>query len=186
VVKGLFALALIGLPVEDGISAFSGGRMDSPDGRWSVWAAGGDAEDMRAIARLNGPGVRERGLMSFERNVQVFWPTEGGRVVLVERTIHFASLHVFTLAAEDAGPDVTQADIEQHLAKLQPQLATIENRRLAFGRIGSETCVLIEESGPLAGRGAAEGFANRHASFWLDFRAKRAVPIQACPAARLD
>ncbi|MET0310225.1 MAG: hypothetical protein ABW023_16085 [Sphingomonas sp.] len=184
-VKALLALALIALPFEDGISAFSGGRVDSPDGKWSVWAAGNDTEDMRAVARLNGPDVRERGLMSFERNVQIFWPTEGGRVVLVERTIHFASLHVFTLAAEEAGPDLTQADIEQHLAKLLPQIATIENRLLAFGRIGSETCVLIEESGLPPGR--TEGsYITRRGSFWLDFRAKRAVPIQACPDARLD
>jgi len=125
-VKALLALALAALPLEDGISAFSGGRADSPDGRWSVWAAGTDAEDMRAVARLNGPGVHERGLMSFERNVQVFWPAEGGRVVLVERTTHFASIHVFTLAADEAGPDATQPDIEQQLAKLQPKLAKIE------------------------------------------------------------
>lgn len=183
--KALLALALVALPFEDGISAFSGGRVDSPDGKWSVWAAGNDAEDMRAVARLNGPGVRERGLMSFERNVQVFWPAEGGRVVLVERTIHFASLHVFTLAEEEAGPDATQADIEQHLAKLQPQLATIENRLLAFGRIGSETCALIEESGLPPGR--AEGsLITRRGSFWLDFRAKRAVPIETCPEAKFE
>jgi hypothetical protein len=185
VVKVLLALALIALPFEDGISAFSGGRADSPDGQWSVWAAGNDAEDMRAVARLNGPGVRERGLMSFERNVQVFWPAEGGRVVLVERTVHFASLHVFTLAAEEAGPDATQADIEQHMAKLQPQIATIENRLLAFGRIGAETCVLIEESG-LPPERAEGSFVRRRASFWLDFRAKRAVPIEECPYARID
>jgi len=185
-VKALLALALAALPLEDGISAFSGGRADSPDGRWSVWAAGTDAEDMRAVARLNGPGVHERGLMSFERNVQVFWPAEGGRVVLVERTTHFASIHVFTLAADEAGPDATQPDIEQQLAKLQPKLAKIENRRLAFGRIGAETCALVEESGPHAGPGEGEGLVRRSAPFWLDFRAKRAVPIEECPYARLD
>lgn len=183
--KALIALALAALPIEDGISAFSGGRVDSPDGKWSVWAAGSDAGDMRAIARLNGPGVRERGLMSFERNVQVFWPSEGGRVVLVERTNRFASLHVFTLAAEETGPDAVQADIEQGMAKLAPRLARIETRRVAFGRIGSETCALVEESGPPP-ESAETGLVARRGSFWLDFRAKRAVPIETCPDARFD
>lgn len=184
-VRLLVALAIAASPVSDGISAFAGGQVRSPDGKWTVWAPATDPDGKgdKAIVRLKGPGVRDRGLMRFERSVDVVWPQAPGQVLLVENTIHFASLQVFTLGPSEAGADRIQQDIERTMARYLPRLGRIENRRVAFG--GNGTCVLVEESGLPPGR--EEGsLLSRRAAFRLDLPRKRAVPVRSCPAAQLD
>ncbi|WP_404339687.1 hypothetical protein AB2M62_09370 [Sphingomonas sp. MMS12-HWE2-04] len=184
--KLLIALAIALAPASDGISAFAGGRVKSPDGAWSVWAAATneDANEV-AVARLNGPGVKNRELMRFARSIDVVWPSEPGRVMLVQRTEHFATLYVFTLGAAETGSDWLQSDIERAMAARWPRLASIENRRIAFGRQGGATCVLVEETGLPAGRAAGSVDARRGA-FRLDLAAKRAMPVRGCLGARID
>jgi hypothetical protein len=178
-------MAIAAVPASDGISAFAGGRVKSPDGQWAVWAAAADADlGDPAVARLDGPGVRERALMSFERRVEVVWPRAAGRVVLVQRTIHRDSLHVFSLGASETGEDRVQRDIERGLAMRVPKLGEVINRRTAFGQARGGDCVLVEESGLPPGR--SEGsLVVRRAAFQLDLRGKRAVAIRSCPGATL-
>lgn len=185
-VRLLLALAIALAPASDGISAFAGGRVKSPDGAWSVWAAATneDANEV-AVARLNGPGVKNRELMRFVRSIDVVWPGEPGRVVLVQRTEHFATVYVFTLGAAETGSDWLQSDIERAMAVRWPRLGSIENRRIAFGRLSSATCVLVEESGLPAGR-TTGAFDERRAAFRLDLAAKRATPVRGCLGARID
>lgn len=185
--KLLLALALVAAPASDGISAFAGGRVKSPDGKWTVWAAAidTDAESQPAIARLNGPGVRNRELMRFARGIDVVWPQEPGTVLLVQRTTHFASIYAFTLGPVEAGGDRIQSDLDRSLAKRLPRLGSIENRRIAFGRLGEATCVLVEESGLPPGSATGNLIARRGA-FRIDIGERRAVPAPDCPGARID
>ena len=66
-----------------------------------------------------------------------------------------------------------------------PKLGTIENRGIKFGQAGTETCVLVEESGLPPGRQTGS-FLVRSGAFRLDLAKRRAVPIAECPAARID
>lgn len=184
-VKVLLALAIAAMPASDGISAFAGGQVKSPDGKWTVWAPATDPDGKgdKAIARLKGPGVRDRGLMPFERSLDVIWPRVAGQVVVIERTERFASIHVFTLGPVEAGADRIQADIERAMARYLPRLGNVEARRVAFG--AGAGCVLVEDSGLPAGR--EEGsFLSRRAAFRLDLARKRALPVRSCPAARIE
>ncbi|MEP9357254.1 hypothetical protein [Sphingomonas sp. KR3-1] len=186
--RGLVAaLALAGAaPATPGIDGFRGGHVRSPDGRWTVSAVAADPDrTMRTTAWLQGPGVQHRPLTRFERYLDVRWLRDIGKVMLVERTTHFARIALRTLGPRETGPrDRVQADIEQGLAGLS-RLGTIENRRIAFGTLGRDTCVLAEESGLPPGR--AEGsFIARRAAFRLDLAAGRAIRIRACPNATID
>lgn len=182
--KLALALTLAAIPSADGISAFAGGRANSPDGKWAVWVAEGDAEDRTAIARLRGPGVRDRGLMQFERSVDVIWPAGTAKVMLVERTIHFASIHVFALAPREIGArDRIQSDVERMMA-WWGRLGTVTNRLIALGRLNVANCVLVVESG--LPPGLSEGsFVTRRGAFRLDFHSGRAMPIRYCPGAKI-
>ena len=182
------ALVLAGAaPAGPGIDGFQGGRVRSPDGRWarSARAADPDGEGMQTTAWLRGPGIRRRPLMRFERYLDIRWRPDIGKVVLVERTIHFARIAVRTLGPREVGPrDRIQADIEHGLAGLG-RIGTIENRLIQFGKLGAATCVLAEESGLPPGR--KEGsFLSRRAAFRLDFATGRAVRVDACPGARIE
>jgi hypothetical protein len=180
-VRLVLALALAATPAADGISAYEGGHVRSPDGRWTVSAAAVDPNGPpeRALARLDGPGVRGRRLLAFDRQVDVIWPG-GDRVLLVQRTLHFASIHAFTLAPGERGVDRIQADIGRAMARNPVRLRTVENRLVAFGR----ECVLVEESGLPRSRREG-GFVARRASFRLDLAKRRALPIADCPGARI-
>lgn len=184
--KPLLALALAAAPASDGISAFAGGRVTSPDGKWAVWAAPADADTEReaAVARLNGPGVRDRELMRFARQIDVVWPA-AGKVLLVQRTTRFAEIYAFTLGPAEVGIDRIQSDLDRAMAKRSPRLASIENRRIAFGRIGADPCVLVEESGLLPERRDGS-FVARRGAFHLDMVERRAGAIDDCPGARID
>lgn len=186
-VKLLLALAIAAVPASDGISAFAGGRVTSPDGKWAVWAAPADADAEReaAVARLNGPGVRDRELMRFARRIDVVWPVASGKVLLVQRTTHFAEVYAFTLGPAEVGADRIQSDLDRGMAKRSPRLASIENRRIAFGRIDADTCVLVEESGLPPERRDGSLVARRGA-FRLDMIERRAAAIDDCPGARID
>jgi hypothetical protein len=186
VVKLLLALALAAIPASDGISAFAGGRVTSPDGKWAVWAMAADPDTEReaAVARLNGPGVRNRELMRFARQIDVIWPAETGQVLLVQRTAHFAGVYAFTLGVAEIGSDRIQSDIDRGMARGVPRLHSIENRLLGFGRDRTATCVLVEESGFPPGQ--REGsFVVRRGAFRLDLAERRALPIADCPGARI-
>lgn len=185
-VRLLLALAIAAVPSSDGISAFAGGRVKSHDGAWTVWAPANDpgSTEEPAIVRLNGPGVHERGLMPFERSVDVVWPQVPGRVVLVERTVHRASVHVFTLSDGEIGADRIQPDIERGLGLYRPRLDSVTDRRVSFGRLRGVDCVLVEETGMPPGSSEGSLLARR-AAFRLDLVAKRAVPVRSCPGARL-
>jgi len=184
-VKLLLALAIALAPASDGISAFAGGRVKSPDGAWAVWVAATDSDANEvAVARLNGPGVKNRELMRFVRSIDVVWPAEPGTVVLVQRTDHFASVFGFTLAAAEAGTDRIQSDLDRGMAARWPRLSSIENRRIAFGHIGTATCVLVEEDGK-SPSGSAAGTVVRRGAFRLDPEARRAVPVRGCPEAQI-
>ena len=185
--KLLLALAIAAVPASDGIAAFAGGRVTSPDGKWAVWAAPADADNERAaaIARLNGPGVRNRELMRFARKIDVIWPREPGRVLIVEHTIHFSAVNAYTLAPAEDGADRIQSDLDRAMAAHLPKLGTIENRGIKFGQAGTETCVLVEESGLPPGRQTGS-FLVRSGAFRLDLAKRCAVPIAECPAARID
>ena len=179
-------LALIGAaPAVHWISAYQGGHVHSPDGRWTVSAQAidPDGEAMRTTAWLAGPGVKRRSLTRFERGLEVRWHGDIGKLVLIERTIHFSRIVVGTLGPREIGPpDRIQADIEQGLAKLR-RLGTIGNRIIAFGDSGQ--CVLAEESG--LPPGWREGsYVARSAMFRLDVATGRAVPVKDCPGARID
>lgn len=183
----LLVLAIAAIPASDGISAFAGGQVKSPDGKWTIWAPATDptAEDPNGIARLKGPGVRDRGLMPFERSIDVVWPRAPGSVVVVERTAHFASVRAFTLGPDELGEDSIQHDIERHMALRRPHLAKVENRSVAFGQLRSAECVLVEESGLPPERGDGS-FLTRRAAFGLDLAGKRAVPVRGCPGATIE
>lgn len=185
--KLLLALALAAAPASDAITAFAGGRVKSPDGKWTVWAAAidTDAESQPGIARLNGPGVRNRELMRFARGIDVVWPQESGSVLLVQRTTHFASIYAFTLGPVEAGGDRIQSDLDRGLARRSPRLGSIENRSIAFGRLGEATCVLVTESGLPPGATTGSPIA-RHGAFRIDIGDRRAIPIETCPGARRD
>lgn len=179
-------LALIGAaPAVQWISAYQGGRVHSPDGHWTVSAQAidPDGEAMRTTAWLTGPSVKRRPLTRFERGLEVRWHGDIGKLVLIERTIHFSRIAVRTLGPREIGPpDRIQADIEQGLAKLR-RLGTIGNRVIAFGDSGQ--CVLAEESGLPPGR--REGsYVARRAAFEMDFVAGRAMPVKDCPGARIE
>jgi len=181
------ALALAAAPASDGVSAFEGGQVRSPDRAWTIVvpAPRGDSEAVTATAWLNGPGVRGRRLMRFERHVSAVWPRGSGKVVLVEQTMHFARVEVFTLGPrETAAPDRIQADVVRGMAHQLPRIAQIENRLVAFGKAGAATCVLVEESGLPPGRDEGS-FVVRRAAFRLDLAAKRAVPVPTCPGAAI-
>lgn len=185
-VRLLLALAIALAPASDGISAFAGGRVTSPDGKWAVWAMAADPDMEReaAVARLDGPGVRNRELMRFARHIDVLWPQRAGQVLLVQRTAHFSAVYAFTLGASELSTDRLQSDIDRGMARGLPRLESIENRMIGFGRHGAETCVLVEESGFPPGR--REGsFLARRGAFRLDLAARRAEPIADCPGARI-
>jgi hypothetical protein len=188
VVRLLLALALAAVPASDGISAFAGGRQKSPDGKWAVWAAPADPDSERAaaVARLNGPGVRDRELLRFGRQIDVVWPQEDpGVVLVVQRTTRFAAVYAFTLGPTEAKEDRIQSDLDRGLARRTPRLGSIENRRIAFGWLGVATCMLVEESGLPPEREAGSPVARRGA-FRLDLQARRALPVADCPGARID
>jgi hypothetical protein len=183
VVRLLLALALAAMP-GDGISAFAGGQVKSPDGTWRVWAAATDpeSEETQAIVRLNGPGVNDRGLMRFERSVDVIWPADPSRVVLVERSTHFAAVHVFTLGPEEGVADRVQANITTWMSLRGPEIGRVENRLVAFGEESGSLCLLVEESGLPPGRDEGS-FVARRGAFVLDVARKRAVPVRSCAGA---
>lgn len=185
--KLLLALAIAAIPASDGISAFAGGRVTSPDGKWAVWAAPADADTEReaAVARLNGPGVRDRELTRFARAIDVVWPATPGKVLLVQRTTRFAEIYAFTLGPAEVGIDRIQSDLDRGMAKRSPRLANIGNRRIALGRIGADPCVLVEESGLPPERRDGSVVARRGA-FRLDMVERRAQAIDDCPGARID
>jgi hypothetical protein len=187
VVKLLLALAIAMVPASDGISAFAGGRVTSPDGKWAVWAAPADADTEReaAVARLNGPGVRDRELMRFARAIDVVWPATSGKVLLVQRTTRFAEIYAFTLGPAEVGIDRIQSDLDRGMARRSPRLGSIEDRRMAFGKIDADSCVLVEESGLPPGQRDGSRVARRGA-FRLDMIERRATAIDDCPGARID
>lgn len=158
---------------------FQGGSVHSPDGRYRVWAAPvGDA--MKTIAWLSGPGGKRRALMAYERSARVLWPSGSGRVVLLERTLHFATFRAFPLVEGTAPRDRIQGDIVRGMAVVQPRLGTIENREITFGRIAGALCASVEESGLPPGRDEGS-FIARHAAFRVDLAKLRATPIARCP-----
>ena len=181
------ALALAGAaPAAPGISGFQGGRVRSPDRHWTISAAAADPDKtMRTTAWLQAPGVRRRPLIRFERYLQVEWLRDSGKVMLIERTIHFARIGIRTPGPRETGPrDRLQADIERDMAGLGG-LATVSNRFIILGKLGTAICALVEESGLPPGR--TEGsFIARRAAFRLDFTTGRAVRVRACPGARID
>ncbi|MDP5280721.1 hypothetical protein Q9Q95_17480 [Sphingomonas sp. DG1-23] len=185
--KLLLALAIAAAPASDGISAFAGGRVTSPDGKWAVWAAPADADTERkaAVARLNGPGVRDRELMRFAREIDVSWPAASDKVLLIQRNARFAEIYAFTLGPSEVGVDRIQSDLDRGMAGRSPKLASIANRRIALGKIGADTCVLVAESGLPSERGDGS-IVPRRGAFLLDMIERRAMAIDDCPGARID
>jgi hypothetical protein len=188
VIGAVAALIWVGAATADpGISIFRGGRVGSPDGRWTlkVHAADLDAGQMSAPVWLIGPKGYRRRLMAAERYVTVRWLPVIGKLVLLEQTIHFNRIAVFTLGARDTyRPDRIEKQIEADLRRHGRSLQTVENRTIVFGREGG-SCVLVEESGLPPGK--AEGsFLTRRAAYRIDFSSGSVQRIARCPGASIE
>ncbi|SFJ63157.1 hypothetical protein SAMN03159338_1993 [Sphingomonas sp. NFR04] len=180
VIGAVAALIWVGAATADpGISIFQGGRVHSPDGRWVVSAR---ANENRIW--LRGNGVRRR-LMGAERYVTVRWLPAIGKVVLLERTIHFNRIAVFMLGARDPyHPDRIEKQIEADLRRHGRALQTVESRTIVFGG-GDGSCALVEEAGLPPGK--AEGsFLARRAAYRLDFASGSVQRIARCPGATIE
>jgi hypothetical protein len=172
-------LALIAAPASDTIDRAQGGIVKSPDGRWEILS---QRESGGAWLRAKGNKGMGRRLTSFERSLKVIWPG-GNKVMLVGIGGHYSALSVFPITGGKGQPDALQRDIDRQMAEKKPAIAILENRRMAFGKVGSAPCALIEESGVQRGRGKTA--ALRRASFRLDLKGMRAVAIKNCPGAAL-
>jgi hypothetical protein len=129
--------------------------------------------------------VRDRELMRFARAIDVVWPATSGKVLLVQRTTRFAEIYAFTLGPAEVGIDRIQSDLDRGMARRSPRLGSIEDRRMAFGKIDADSCVLIEESGlPPEQRDGSR--VARRGAFRLDMIELRAAAIDDCPGARID
>lgn len=180
------ALLAAAPPPADGIDAYKGGQLRSPDRAWTISASPVAKDGIMTVAMLRGPGVPQRRLTRFERYLRVIWIPGTPKVLLVEQSAHISRISSFTLDKKEHGPkDRIEADIENVLAANGPQLGTIENRLMDFGKFGLTPCVLVEESGLPPDRDDGSFIARRHA-FRLDAAAGRAVPIKECPGARLE
>lgn len=185
VIGAVAALIWVGAATADpGISIFQGGQLHSPDGRWTVkvHAADLDAGQTSTPVWLIGPKGYRRRLMGAERYVTVRWLPAIGKVVLIERTIHFNRIAVFTLGARDPyHPDRIEKQIEADLRQHGRALQTVENRTIVFGG-GDGSCALVEESGLPPGK--AEGsFLARRAAYRINFASGSVQRIARCPGA---
>lgn len=187
VIGAVAALLWVGAATADpGISIFQGGRACSPDGSWTlkVHAADLDAGQMSAPVWLIGPKGYRRRLMVAERYVTVRWLPAIGKVVLMERTIHFNRIAVFTLGKRDSyHPDRIEKRIETDLRRTGPALQTIVNRTIVFGD-ETRPCVLVQESGLPPGK--SEGsFIARTAAYRIDFATGGTRRIAGCRGASI-
>lgn len=122
--------------------------------------------------------------MGAERYVTVRWLPAIGKVALIERTIYFNRIAVFTLGTRDSyHPDRIEKRIEADLRRMGPALQTIVNRIIVFGD-ETQPCVLVEESGLPPGK--TEGsFIARTAAYRIDFATDHTRRIARCHGASI-
>lgn len=162
------------------LSGFQGGSVQSPNGQWTISARGADmnGEEMTTVATLTDRRGRRRPLLRFERDLEVVWLPGTRQALLIQRTIHFATLHLFELRrAGEVG--AIQSDLERHMRRLHPGIGEIENRQIVLGHVDSDACILVEESGLPRGRSTGS-FVARRTYFRLDLVRGRAAPTNRC------
>jgi hypothetical protein len=105
--------------------------------------------------------------------------------MMVERTIHFSRIAVFTLGSRDSySPDLIEKRIEADLRQKSTALQSIENRSIVFGQNKLSRCVLVEESGLPPGK--SEGsFLARKAAYQIDVAKGTVQRIVRCPGAAI-
>lgn len=150
---GLALQAAPGAPVAFTQKGGESGR--SADARWRIYSKapekpGAPQGDSRGIASLwlQGIGVPEKRLTTYQREGTLYWLGDRRHAVFVHRQPHLQEARFFTLTGEAAAQKSIDLAIAGSMAATAPKLGTVENRLLTPKTLpGGALCLTVEESG---------------------------------------